>query len=598
MAENVRYELPAALLERYRQLVSGVSEMTAQVVWAQIQTAKPKTRRELEAIVANALRSGDSEMSEIDRQYYESARRYITGEESWGSGLLTDEEWAGSFDRAIDAMIREYGEYDPETGWYEIREEDWARFESDMNQFVHRVLNESSKHYVEVYGSRDYRKPKYARVPSGAETCAWCWSLAGLGFQYKSAESASHSHANCVVEGTEVFGRGLLAGLRREYKGALVDIATAKGRKLTVTPNHPILTVSGWKRADELVEGDNLICAAFSHGHVGRVPDIDDAPPVVEEVFEAACLVDAAFFDGMPTAAKNLYREMFPDCDVEVVDPCGLLHRAFEAAISKPSEHRSLAAAELFCSAGSVPLDGKGAQNLLVDRGFPATGCVMGCAGLRCPFGWCHCGDPKQSSFGAAAMFKSGVAHPSVDDVSGNAEPACDGVDAFSALERFEGVCVIGDDLLARLDSLALQEPVDGLPANGEAIANLAYGSAGQIEVDDVVSLSIREGECHVYNLSTEGGWYVSSGIITHNCDCVIVPSWDESGVEGYDSEYYANLFRDARSWLNSAEAPEELKRRVYETALAHTDGSYQSIRNFERWNGVLMAMRWRDGLK
>lgn len=78
----------------------------------------------------------------------------------------------------------------------------------------------------------------------------------------------------------------------------------------------------------------------------------------------------------------------------------------------------------------------------------------------------------------------------------------------------------------------------------------------------------------------------------------MIVPSWGDSGVEGYDSEYYANLFRDARSWLNSAEAPEELKRRVYETALAHTDGSYQSIRNFERWNGVLMAMRWRDGLK
>ena len=271
------YELPTALLDRYRQLVAGVSEATAAVVWAQIMASKPKTKKELEAIVRNALRSGDSEMSEIDRQYYETARRYITGEESWGSGRITDEEWASTYERAIEAMLREYGTYDPDTGWYEIREEDMARFESDMTQYVRRILNDSSKHYVEVYGHRDYKQPRYARVPSGAETCAWCWSLAGLGFQYKSAESASHSHSNC---------------------------------------------------------------------------------------------------------------------------------------------------------------------------------------------------------------------------------------------------------------------------------------------------------------------------------DCVIVPSWDESWVEGYDSEYYANLFRDARSWLNSAEAPEELKRRVYETALAHTDGSYQSIRNFERWNGVLMAMRWRDGLK
>jgi hypothetical protein len=103
------------------------------------------------------------------------------------------------------------------------------------------------------------------------------------------------------------------------------------------------------------------------------------------------------------------------------------------------------------------------------------------------------------------------------------------------------------------------------------------------------------------WSLAGLGFQYKSAESASHshsNCDCVIVPSWGDSGVEGYDSEYYANLFRDASSWLNSAEAPEELKRRVYETALAHTDGSYQSIRNFERWNGVLMAMRWRDGLK
>ena len=191
------YDLPTALLDRYRQLVAGVSETTAAVVWAQILASKPKTKKELEAIVRNALRSGDSEMSEIDRQYYEAARRYITGEESWGSGRITDEEWASTYERALDAMLREYGEYDPDTGWYEIREEDWQRFESDMNQYVRRILNDSSKHYVEVYGRRDHRKPRYARVPSGAETCAWCYSLAGLGFQYKSAEAASHSHDSC-----------------------------------------------------------------------------------------------------------------------------------------------------------------------------------------------------------------------------------------------------------------------------------------------------------------------------------------------------------------------------------------------------------------
>lgn len=38
---------------------------------------------------------------------------------------------------------------------------------------------------------------RYARVPTGRETCAFCLMLAGRGYVYSSAELASHSHAGC-----------------------------------------------------------------------------------------------------------------------------------------------------------------------------------------------------------------------------------------------------------------------------------------------------------------------------------------------------------------------------------------------------------------
>ena len=44
---------------------------------------------------------------------------------------------------------------------------------------------------------RDPKKPRYARVPSGAETCQFCIMLASRGFAYHSQELASHAHANC-----------------------------------------------------------------------------------------------------------------------------------------------------------------------------------------------------------------------------------------------------------------------------------------------------------------------------------------------------------------------------------------------------------------
>lgn len=43
----------------------------------------------------------------------------------------------------------------------------------------------------------DPRRPKWARVPMGAETCRFCIMLASRGFDYHSRESASHTHSNC-----------------------------------------------------------------------------------------------------------------------------------------------------------------------------------------------------------------------------------------------------------------------------------------------------------------------------------------------------------------------------------------------------------------
>lgn len=48
-------------------------------------------------------------------------------------------------------------------------------------------------------GRRDRRKPKFARVPTGAETCSFCLMLGSRGFVYgagKEGESP-HNHANC-----------------------------------------------------------------------------------------------------------------------------------------------------------------------------------------------------------------------------------------------------------------------------------------------------------------------------------------------------------------------------------------------------------------
>lgn len=50
---------------------------------------------------------------------------------------------------------------------------------------------------VAYNAKNDPKKPRWARVPAGAETCMWCIMLASRGFVYHSEETASHSHAHC-----------------------------------------------------------------------------------------------------------------------------------------------------------------------------------------------------------------------------------------------------------------------------------------------------------------------------------------------------------------------------------------------------------------
>jgi hypothetical protein len=45
--------------------------------------------------------------------------------------------------------------------------------------------------------SIDPRKPKWARIPMGDETCPWCLMLASRGFAYHSEAAADHNHSGC-----------------------------------------------------------------------------------------------------------------------------------------------------------------------------------------------------------------------------------------------------------------------------------------------------------------------------------------------------------------------------------------------------------------
>lgn len=58
-------------------------------------------------------------------------------------------------------------------------------------------LRKAANMCVYENAKRDPFKPKYARIPTGDETCAWCLLLASYGFTSRMAQVVQHTHENC-----------------------------------------------------------------------------------------------------------------------------------------------------------------------------------------------------------------------------------------------------------------------------------------------------------------------------------------------------------------------------------------------------------------
>lgn len=400
---------------------------------------------------------------------------------------------------------------------------------------------------VAANAKRDPKKPRWARVPTGAETCQFCIMLASRGFVYHSEETASHAHANCVVADTEVAGIGLLAGMRREYKGTLVNIRTRGGRNLTVTPNHPILTTRGWVVAGEIKELDNLICANFAHGDGGSVPDVNDIPPTAKEVFESCSFVNSALFDSVPVAAENLDGEIVGDSNIKIVNPLGFLKRAIETTINEPIEHGGFSVAQ-FDKSFSCPLFNTfRAFNLFGIRDDSTSDSIVSSGSLGGSLFVGHGRSANDSSFGLVADIGTSIGKPSDNSGTADVETIGDGINALSVIERFENAIWHDEFLTACLDSVAFEYSVNGGMGDTSFGCDFLGSHAQFIEIDNVEFVGLISGSCHVYNLSTKGGWYVSSGIITHNCDCRVVPSWDKSPTaQGYNPDAYYDEWVDS----------------------------------------------------
>lgn len=186
-------ELSMDVLNRLTDGVHAIDGATRSSLSEGLRRVDLSDRRGVAAVMRGAVEAGARASSTLAGQFYRGMSLLQTGEDFVADGSFTYDQTAA--DIALAGMYGQAGG-------------DMGKLERLIAERVSFEINRAAKVSVWRNGQRDPRDVRFARVPTGAETCAWCLMTAGLGYWYMTAEAASHTHRSCDCAIVPSIGRG------------------------------------------------------------------------------------------------------------------------------------------------------------------------------------------------------------------------------------------------------------------------------------------------------------------------------------------------------------------------------------------------------
>ena len=187
--------IPRAAVDFLTEEINGISADAQARVMEVLQGIQwtPENIAECRDLVIQALATVmptyTTMAAQASADFYDAARELVVGEKMGAQAI-------SGFDmRKTEGAVRGFVRFVVD-----------GRVETFNEQVLQRIdyeMKRSANMSVVENGRRDPKKVRYARVPTGSETCDFCLMLASRGFVYQSESTASashvHSHCDCRI---------------------------------------------------------------------------------------------------------------------------------------------------------------------------------------------------------------------------------------------------------------------------------------------------------------------------------------------------------------------------------------------------------------
>lgn len=289
---------------------------------------------------------------------------------------------------------------------------------------------------------------------------------------------APPAHVNCVLPDTEVVSPDATKLMRAHYSGDIIEITLASGRRLSVTPNHMILTARGWIVAKSLTKGDDVISCTDEIVPAGVNPDDNDRPAIVEDIFDAASVCDGVSTVSVPASAEHLHGDAAAvNGNIDIIDSNGLLRDALDSMMTKEFAKSLLDRAGAYLTS----LTGKSNLSTMLKTLSLASDGIVGERRLASLLTGGQLTDKESDSLSDPATYNA----------------------------RFK------------------QALLDSPPVNADALGDTLLAFSRVVSTDNIVNIEVKPYHGQVYDVSSESKLYLANGIISSNCKCDEVPSME-----------------------------------------------------------------------
>lgn len=367
-------------------------------------------------------------------------------------------------------------------------------------------------------------------------TCLVCGSLDHKIFDDISRVPLYPVHANCVSGDTLISSVSDVSAIfRRRYEGEVYVITMSSGNKLTITPNHPILTDRGFIPVKLLNIGDNVACDNGLKTIDILSKDKDNVNTTAEQLFSTFWKSSQVISSSMKMSTEDLNSDII-DEKIDVVRTNWNLGKEGDAIIFKKRSKNIF----IFRNVRFLikELSHSIFAFFLIRKNFTSRSIVRRLSPSSSLFrsGKFH---PFNLLFFLIALMNSISLKKSNHFTSGSTETLCNTSNSNSVIVKLHNF--VHRKINPMIDSGSVNtgfgdSGMNGIDTDIQLTRYLFSCHSSQIKFDSIVAIEKMNFSGHVYNLETKDNYYLANGVVTHNCRCIVIPINNEIKSEDFES--------------------------------------------------------------